>query len=50
MNNDEIARIIQEQHAIRAQRFQTGIHRDDTMQHQLRELLHLNDYLADQGI
>lgn len=50
MNHDEIVRIIQEQHAIRAQRFQTGIHRNDTMETQVHDMLHLNDYLADQGI
>jgi len=50
MTNDEIVRIVQEQRDIRAQRFQTGVHRDDAMENQVHGMLHLNDYLADQGL
>ncbi|MCD2099591.1 hypothetical protein QNA24_29940 [Rhodococcus qingshengii] len=50
MTNDEIVRIIQEQHAIRVQRFQVGVHRNDATESQVHDMLHLNDYLADQRI
>lgn len=50
MNSDEIVQIMQEQHDIRAARLQTGPHTDPRMREKLEVMLHLNDYLADQGI
>lgn len=49
MSNGQLVQIMQEQHAIRAARFQTGPRRNEAMEQNVREMLHLNDYLADQG-
>lgn len=50
MTRDEWARMIDEQHEIRAARFQTGPHTGGTMVYTVRDCLHLNNYLADQGL
>ncbi|MCZ4506408.1 hypothetical protein O4273_26640 [Rhodococcus ruber] len=50
MNGDEIVQIMQEQHDIRAARFQAGPHTDPRMREKVEAMLHLSDYLDDQGI